>query len=360
MEEVKTGEAMRLRYLVDQKLRRAAFEKLLDDPNKDSKLFVNVSPFQMVSFLEQDENKFPYSIRLTRELGINPERIVIEITEDPIEINIDSLRPLIDIYKKEGFQIAIDDVGSKSSNLDRIGTFHPDIIKVDMQMLRKSIFDRNYEEILYTLSRLGQSLGISLLFEGIETLEEMNKAMSFGSRYLQGFLFSKASPQLAHKSVFSVLMNDLLNSFYQMKTKKIRKQLLWESKFETLLQEVKWDEEQILNGIISNYEEIFSIEKSIIRFFVTDRFGNQITPNYIRKLNSHCINIESDAQYKNWSWRPYFLNHLYESYKENAKWVVSEPYNDIKESLLMRTFSHSIINGKIIFVDVLCENLCVD
>ncbi|HNL73335.1 MAG TPA: EAL-associated domain-containing protein, partial [Leptospiraceae bacterium] len=57
----------------------------------------------------------------------------------------------------------------------------------------------------------------------------------------------------------------------------------------------------------------------------------------------------------NWSWRPYFLNHLYESYRQGNPWVISQPYNDIMENLLLRTFSKTFKDRFILFIDVLYE-----
>ncbi|MDX1958197.1 MAG: EAL domain-containing protein [Leptospiraceae bacterium] len=346
---------LKLRSHIDEKLRRAAFEKFKDDKNENSKLFINISPSNMLNFLLKETNKIPHSISLAREFNISPKRIVIEITEEHLETSLESIRPLVDLYKHEGFLIAVDDVGSKSSNLDRIGTFHPDIIKVDMQMLRLSLVQRSYKEILYTLSRLSQSLGISLLFEGIESLREMNKAMSFGARYLQGFLFSKAQESLAEKKSFEPVINELLNSFYQLKVQQIQVQLLWEEKFETLFSEVDWNEQKIQGGVLSAPEKIFEIDSTIYRFFITDKFGNQLTPNYIKEQNM--IKLDWETQHKNWSWRPYFINHLYASTKRLTEWVISEPYTDIKDSTLLRTFSRTIFENRIIFVDVIVQDL---
>ncbi|MBK7056180.1 MAG: hypothetical protein IPO06_02270 [Leptospiraceae bacterium] len=63
--------------------------------------------------------------------------------------------------------------------------------------------------------------------------------------------------------------------------------------------------------------------------------------------------IQRHTRNNNWSWRPYFLNHLYESYRQSNSWVISQPYHDIMENLLLRTFSKTFKDKFILFIDVL-------
>lgn len=339
---------------IDRELRRKALIRFSRESLSSTKLFLNISPKLMKDYLDSNGPNIPLTIQLTDELGISPSRIVIEITEDPLDGSIDTLRPLIDLYKKRGFLIAIDDVGSKSSNLDRIGSFHPDIIKVDMQMLRRSMVDRNYSEIIYNLSHLAQSLGISLLFEGVEKQEELDKALSFGARYVQGFLFKEAVPELLDKKEFEKKMDDFISQFFKQKTKEVLQKIEWEQRIENLLQEINIENSLAPDGSLPNFQTVFAIDPGIRRFYVTDLKGNQITPNFVKK-SEHIIFMDHSAKLKNWSWRPYFLNHIYNSVKSPTLWVVSQPYIDLIENSLLRTFSKTIRDGRIVFIDVLYE-----
>ncbi len=347
-------EFRRFQRSIDHKLRQQALFLLANDPNQNSKLFINISPAIMMSYIDggNSTTELPSTIRKVKEFGISPDRIVIEVTEDYIHKNLEALKPLIRLYKDFGFLIAIDDLGSKSSNLDRIGIFRPDIIKVDMQMLRMSLVERSYKEILYTLSRLGESLGISLLFEGVETVNELHQAMSFGSRYLQGFLFDKALDRAPEKSKYTDQLNHLVNSFYSIKIEEIKQKVNWESRVEALIQKIGEEIQFHEDGTLVSYAEIFTVDASIFRFFVTDLHGNQASPNYMKKKNSEIV-IQRHTKNNNWSWRPYFLNHLYESYRQSNSWVISQPYHDIMENLLLRTFSKTFKDRFILFIDVL-------
>ncbi|MCB1178406.1 MAG: EAL domain-containing protein [Leptospiraceae bacterium] len=341
----------KLRSDIDRDLRELAFHALAKDKNENSKLFLNISPKTMFWYLKDKKNTTPRSIQLCRELGINPRRIVIEITEDHLDVNLETLGPLVRLYRETGFLIAIDDVGSKSSNLDRIGTFHPDIIKIDMQMFKKSLVNRNYSEIIYNLSKLAQSLGIALLFEGVEKKEELNKALDFGAKFVQGYLFSAAKEELSNKDIFKNELNEYINFFYYTKYDEIINRSEWEKRIEEILKEIPLEEIFQKEGETNNILEIFDIDPSIKRFYVTDKYGNQITPNFIKKNESMAL-IDPTAKNKNWTWRPYFLNHIYNSYRFPEKWVISQPYMDVTENTLFRTFSKTINESAFIFIDV--------
>ena len=342
-------EFRRFQRSIDQKLREQALHLLANDSNQHSKLFLNISPAIMMSYIDGSSltNKLPSTIQKVKEFGRYKMSNYVKLIN-----NLETLKPLINLYKDFGFLIAIDDLGSKSSNLDRIGIFRPDIIKVDMQMLRMSLVERSYKEILYTLSRLGESLGISLLFEGVETVSEMHQAMSFGSRYLQGFLFDRAMASPPEKNKYTNQLNELVDSFYSIKIEEIKQKVNWESRIEVLIQKIADEIQFHEDGTLVSYSEIFTVDETIFRFFVTDLHGNQASPNYIKKKNSEIV-IQRHTRNNNWSWRPYFLNHLYESYRQSNSWVISQPYHDIMENLLLRTFSKTFKDRFILFIDVL-------
>jgi len=245
---------------------------------------------------------------------------------------------------------AIDDLGSRASNLDRIAIFRPDIIKVDMDFLRKSLSDRSYKEILYSLSQLGENLGISLLFEGVETVEELNQAMSFGSRYIQGFLFDKALNHFPEREKYKENMNFYIKSFYIKKHSGIEQKLLQEEGIEKIIKNIA-SNIQFDGSDILSYIEIFSIDSNFFRLYVTDLHGNQLSPNYIRKKGEG-IYIEKYLTNNNWSWRPYFTNYLYQSKKLNQSWVISNPYRDLKEDYIVKTISLTLNKDLILFIDV--------
>lgn len=343
---------LRLKKSVDEEIRRLAIEKFAREAEPQASLFLNISPSSIFSYMEIINKDLPLTIQLTRKHGINPERIIVEITEERIDGNIEVLKPIIDIYRSEGFRIAVDDVGSESSNLDRIGLFHPDIIKVDLQMIRRSVFSRNFKEILFTLSKLGESLGSSLLFEGIEKEDELYNALNYGSRFLQGYYFSEAKREFIDPTNFKQDLNLSLDKYYRKKTIEIQKLNAWESKIQKSLSTldlnfISLESQNSIKDFLSN------ANISFFRLYITDSKGIQVSPNYVK--TDHIVSEISEYKGKNWSWRPYFFEHKYKSSQNYIDWVISSVYHDISENTFLKTFSKNLDGGCILFIDVIFD-----
>jgi EAL domain-containing protein (putative c-di-GMP-specific phosphodiesterase class I) len=338
---------------IDNQIIKKALYEFKNHSEPYSKLFINLSPMKLWNFhryIDSHDN-LPPIFKEVIELSIDPNRIVIEITEDYVQYNLELLKPLIAIYKGFGFGFAIDDLGSRASNLDRIAIFQPEILKVEMNFLKKSLSDRNYKEILYSVCQLGENLGISLLFEGIETIQELTQAMSFGSRYIQGFIFDKALNHFPEKEKYKENMNSFIKSFYLKKQSNISLKLLKENDTERLIEsiqlKIQFDEKNV--NIIS-YLEIFSIDKNFFRLYTTNYHGDQISPNYTKVSNGN-IEIENDIRNNNWSWRPFFSNHIYQSKKNRRNWSISHSYRDIKEDYIIKTISITLSFDIQLFID---------
>ncbi|MGJ4751122.1 EAL domain-containing protein [Leptospira kmetyi] len=346
-------EIYNLKREVDRDLRKKAILHLLKNQDRfpDAKLFLNISPAYMRDHIEEEEAD-PYTIRLVKELGLNPSKIVIEIVEEHFDGSIESLRPLISRYKQEGFLVAIDDLGSRSSNLDRIGIFHPDILKVDLQMLRHSVTSRNFQEILFTISRLSESLGCSLLFEGIENETELFQSLTYSARFLQGFYFSEALPDMIGQEELKLRFSELHELFFHHKRLQLMRQIKREKELEEKLD---------LSGILVNTEEdLCSIQIQnpsvlsdfVFRIYVTNLTGSQLSPNYMR-IGEVSMDVDSSFIGRNWSWRPYFLEQFYKSMKDvRSEWIISNPYYDISYEILLVTYSKRLPDGNVLFIDV--------
>ncbi|MCZ8346905.1 MAG: EAL domain-containing protein [Leptospiraceae bacterium] len=343
---------LRLKKSVDEEIRRLAIEKFAREAEPQASLFLNISPSSIFSYMEIINKDLPLTIQLTRKHGINPKRIIVEITEERIDGNIEVLKPIIDIYRSEGFRIAVDDVGSESSNLDRIGLFHPDIIKVDLQMIRRSVFSRNFKEILFTLSKLGESLGSSLLFEGIEKEDELYNALNYGSRFLQGYYFSEAKREFIDSTNFKQDLNLSLDKYYRKKTNEILKLNAWESKIQKSLSTLDLKFLSLENQDLIK-EHLINSNISFFRLYITDSKGIQVSPNYV-KIDDVVSEI-SEYKGKNWSWRPYFFEHKYKSSQNQIDWVISSVYHDISENTFLKTFSKNLEGGFILFIDVIFD-----
>ena len=116
-------------------------EQFLIFINQNPNLLMNDHGESLLELLQLFENK-----------GLSLDRIVLEITEHNFSGDLESLQHLLKYYQTYGIKIAIDNIGKESSNLDRIGLLSPDILKVDLHILRQTDMAQSYQDVLYSLS----------------------------------------------------------------------------------------------------------------------------------------------------------------------------------------------------------------
>ncbi|MBI4772808.1 MAG: EAL domain-containing protein [Deltaproteobacteria bacterium] len=157
---------------------------------KDLLLFLNLEGNAM----DPDDGRGSL-IAAARQTAIEPYHIVIEIVESKVE-RTEELHRFVSLYRRAGFLIALDDVGTGHSNFDRIATLRPDIIKVDRSII--SGLDREYskQHVLRALTGLAHRLGALVIAEGIETEEEAIAAVECETDLLQGYLLSRPNEDI--------------------------------------------------------------------------------------------------------------------------------------------------------------------
>ncbi len=123
-------------------------------------------------------------------LNLNPSNIVIEINEAKTN-NTRALTAFIDTYKNYGFIVALDDIGSGYSNLNRLAVVKPDILKIDMALI--SGIDKEFykQEVVKSMVELARKIGALVVAEGVETQEEAINSLDLGVDMLQGYYFAR-------------------------------------------------------------------------------------------------------------------------------------------------------------------------
>ena len=119
------------------------------------------------------------------------ERIIFEITESEELVDKEHLKSIVREYKRQGFMTAIDDFGAGYSGLQLLAEFQPDLIKLDMGLLRNIDRDAVRQAIVKGICATASALGIEIIAEGIESLEELAFLESIGIELFQGYLFAK-------------------------------------------------------------------------------------------------------------------------------------------------------------------------
>ena len=104
------------------------------------------------------------------------------------------MRLLLVGLKERGIRLAIDDFGTGYSSLSYLHRFPVDILKVDRSFVSGVSTGSDEEELTRTIVRLGQSLGLVVVAEGIEVTEQLTSLQVMGCDQGQGFLFSRPVP----------------------------------------------------------------------------------------------------------------------------------------------------------------------
>lgn len=188
------------RIELDRLCRFKAFESFQPLHQERRELLVSVN--LDVAILDTPAAGSNHLLHQVEEAGINPNNIIIELIESRVQ-NTGALMQFIEDYREKGFLIALDDVGTGHSNLERIAALKPDLIKIDRSLI--SNVDRIFhkQEVVKALTALGNKLGALVLAEGIEREEEALKCLQLGLDVFQGFYFGK--PGLADSGIWNCL-----------------------------------------------------------------------------------------------------------------------------------------------------------
>jgi EAL domain-containing protein (putative c-di-GMP-specific phosphodiesterase class I) len=123
------------------------------------------------------------------------ERIIFEVTEGEQVINRAHLVNIFQKYKSFGFSTAIDDFGAGYAGLNLLAEYQPDIIKIDMELIRDVDTLLAKQSIVKGVVLICAELGIKVLAEGIETPAERDFLAALGIELMQGYLFCRPAFQ---------------------------------------------------------------------------------------------------------------------------------------------------------------------
>ncbi len=133
-------------------------------------------------------------IRITldtaRRTGFPTDRLMFEFTEAE-RLDTDHLLDILKTYRALGFHTAIDDFGAGWSGLGLLSRFQPDVVKLDMGLIRGIEGDRARQLILRNLLHLFEELEMHCICEGVETAAEFHCLRTMGVDLMQGFLLAR-------------------------------------------------------------------------------------------------------------------------------------------------------------------------
>lgn len=176
------------RYAFDQLCRTTAIELAsgLEMASGDANLSINFLPNAVY------EPKACIRLTLATALRTNfpLNRIIFEFTEDE-SIDPNHILDILRSYRAMGFKTAIDDFGAGFAGLGLLSKFQPDIVKLDMALIRAIDTDRVKRTIVRNTLQMLRDLDIEPVCEGIETIDEYDVLCDLGVSLMQGYLLAK-------------------------------------------------------------------------------------------------------------------------------------------------------------------------
>ena len=129
-----------------------------------------------------------------KKTGVNPENIVLEITESFAINDMERVLKIVEGIKKLGPMIALDDFGTGYSSLNYIKQLPFDIIKVDKTFIDDIVEDEYAQAFIRLIVGLSKTLGTKIVVEGVENEQQYRLLKKLGVNYIQGYLFGKPLP----------------------------------------------------------------------------------------------------------------------------------------------------------------------
>jgi EAL domain-containing protein (putative c-di-GMP-specific phosphodiesterase class I) len=188
--------AMLFRYaarkgrLVDLEL--ACIRRTLADAGRlpaDARIFMNVHPAVFAS------ERLPGALdAAVAAAGIDPARIVLEITEQGSLGDAAVVERQCGELRRRGFSFALDDVGMAYSHLAHIEQIRPAYLKVSQEFGTDFETNPTRAKIVSNVLSLARDFGCDLILEGIESAETRDAARTLGVRLCQGYFFGRPAP----------------------------------------------------------------------------------------------------------------------------------------------------------------------
>lgn len=128
---------------------------------------------------------------LVSKYGIDTDKLHIEITETALSEDKQAAHKTIERLHDEGFIIEIDDFGSGYSSFNFLKDVCADVIKIDRVFLKKSSHEERGEQILRLIISLSHDIGMDVITEGVENVDQLSMLAKMNCDWFQGYYFSK-------------------------------------------------------------------------------------------------------------------------------------------------------------------------
>jgi EAL domain-containing protein (putative c-di-GMP-specific phosphodiesterase class I) len=151
-----------------------------------ARVFVNIN----VNSIFDPQRCLASTIAAAKSNGLCPEQLVFEVVESEEIADPEGLIGVLEVLRANGFGVALDDVGAGYASLNLLARVKPDLMKLDMGLIRDVDRDRYKGHVAAKLLELARELNAQTVVEGVETVGEWQWAREHGADFAQGYLFA--------------------------------------------------------------------------------------------------------------------------------------------------------------------------
>ncbi|WP_229776576.1 EAL domain-containing protein [Deinococcus ruber] len=177
----------------DAQARKTAIRQGYPQLQADQQLFINFAP----GVVYNPDICLQTTFATCREVGADFSRLVFEVTESEAFPDLTLLRSILERYRQEGAQVALDDLGAGHTSLNYLSELKPDIVKLDRGLVSGLHREDRRVPLITALIGYAHDLGIRVVAEGIETPDELAQIIALGADYAQGYFLGRPSPVAA-------------------------------------------------------------------------------------------------------------------------------------------------------------------
>jgi EAL domain-containing protein (putative c-di-GMP-specific phosphodiesterase class I) len=246
---------------LDRLCRRKALQAFapVHAKNKGLLLSINVDGHA----IDSDVARSGWLLHAVKGAGVNPNNVLIEIVESRAR-DTHALAEFVNNYRKNGFLIALDDVGVGHSNLDRIPLLRPDVLKLDRGLISGVDGHMTRLEVVKSFVQMASRLGSLALAEGVERQEDILRLLEVGVDVFQGFYFGRPGAQMPQDATVSERIEYLARKFRLNATERFAAQKALYARHDALVFQLCEELatlgatglDQTLTGFIDQWEQI--------------------------------------------------------------------------------------------------------
>ena len=182
----KYGMVVELEYLARREVLQSFYNL-----NTAGKVFLNISPDVLMS----KHSRVGETLKYIEEIGLMPQQVVIELTENAPATDYQLLREATRHYRAMGFEIAIDDLGEGFSSLRMWSELRPDYVKIDQHFIHGINNDPLKLQFVRSIQEIARKSGARIVAEGIESEQELIAIREIGIALGQGYHIARPQHQ---------------------------------------------------------------------------------------------------------------------------------------------------------------------